>query len=186
MRATHRVQPRAERHMSTSVTRGVTVGLIGGLLGTVVMDLFGAGLFLMLGGPASLSFAIIGNAAAGFFSIVGIALTGGPPLGALLHYGIGLGFGGIFGAAVSQLAPLRVGSLGKGMGLSVLYIEVISQPLLVAAALILQMTPSEAAQWFGLSFLMHLVYGLVLGIVVGYGLGPAFQAGPAGSHDRES
>jgi NhaP-type Na+/H+ or K+/H+ antiporter len=50
----------------------------------------------------------------------------------------------------------------------------------VAAALILQMTPSEAAQWFGLSFLMHLVYGLMLGIVVSYGLGPA------GSHGRAS
>ncbi len=43
-------------------TRGMIVGLIGGLVGTIVMDLFGAGLFLMMGGqPAypSLSSAML-------------------------------------------------------------------------------------------------------------------------------
>jgi hypothetical protein len=38
------------------------VGLIGGLLATIVMDLFGAGLFLAMGGPVSLSFIVIGSA----------------------------------------------------------------------------------------------------------------------------
>jgi hypothetical protein len=32
------------------------------------------------------------------------------------------------------------------------------------------MTAAEAAQWFGISFVMHLVYGLVLGLVAFYGL----------------
>jgi hypothetical protein len=54
--------------------------------------------------------------------------------------------------------------------LGVLYVEIASQPLLVAAALILRMTGAEAAQWFGISFVMHLVYGLVLGLIVHYGL----------------
>jgi hypothetical protein len=67
-------------------TQGMIAGLIGGLLGTIVMDLFGAGLFLVMGGPASLSFSIIGDAAAGFFSLGGINVAGGTPLGAALHY----------------------------------------------------------------------------------------------------
>lgn len=170
MRATLHTQPRAEHPMGASATRGVIAGLIGGLLGTVVMDLFGAGLFLALGGPASLSFAIIGDAAAGFFAMLGITLAGGAPLGALLHYLIGLGLGGVLGAAVSQLALLRGLSTWKGVGLGVLYVEVMSQPLLVAAALILRMTTAEVAQWFGISFVMHLIYGLVLGLIVYYGL----------------
>lgn len=54
--------------------------------------------------------------------------------------------------------------------LDILYVEIVSQPLLAAAALILQMTRAETAQWFGISFVMHLVYGLVLGLAVRYRL----------------
>jgi NhaP-type Na+/H+ or K+/H+ antiporter len=43
-----------------------------------------------------------------------------------------------------------------------------SLPLLAIAANILGMTASETAQWFGISFIMHLVYGGVLGVVVSY------------------
>lgn len=150
---------------------GAMVGCLGGLLGTVVMDLFGAGLFLLMGGPASLSFAVIGDAAAGFLAMVGMTVTGGVPLGALLHYLIGLTFGGVFGLAASRVAVLQLTSLTKAVGLAVLSVEVISQPLLVAAALILHMSEAQTAQWFGLSFVMHLVYGLVLGLIACYGRG---------------
>jgi hypothetical protein len=144
----------------------VLVGCIGGLVGTIVMDLFGAGLFVVMGGPASLSFTIIGDAAAAFFVMLGMTVAGGTPLGALLHYLIGLAFG----AAVTRIAVLRADSLQKAIGLGVLYVEVMSLPLLAAAAWVLQMTAAETAQWFGISFVMHLVYGLVLGLVMYYGL----------------
>jgi hypothetical protein len=134
------------------------------------MDLFGGVLFVVMGGPASLSFAVIGDAAAAFLDMLGITTTGGTPLGALLHYLIGLAFGALFGAAVSEIAVLRLGSPMKAIGLGVLYVELMSQPLLAAAALVLQMTAAETAQWFGISFVMHLVYGLVLGLVSYYGL----------------
>jgi hypothetical protein len=96
--------------------------------------------------------------------------AGGTPLGALLHYLIGLAFGALFGAAVSRIAVLRLHSPTKAVGLGVLYVEIMSQPLLAAAAWVLQMTVAETVQWFGISFVMHLVYGLVLGLVVRYGL----------------
>ncbi len=158
-------------------TRGMIDGLIGGLVGTIVMDLFGAGLFLMMSGPASLSFAIIGDAAAGGFALLGIRLAGGTPLGALLHYLIGLALGVLFGAAVSRIAALRMDSPKKAVGMGILYVEIMSLPMLAAAALILQMTAAETAQWFGVSFVMHLVYGLVLGLVVRQGLRVAPAAG---------
>ena len=61
--------------------------------------------------------------------------------------------------------------------MGILYVEIMSLPMLAAAALILQMTAAETAQWFGVSFVMHLVYGLVLGLVVRQGLRVAPAAG---------
>jgi hypothetical protein len=101
--------------------------------------------------------------------MLGMTVAGGTPLGALLHYLIGLAFGALFGAAVSWIAVLRVDSLKKAVGLGVLYVEVMSLPLLAAAAWVLQMSAAETAQWSGISFVMHLVYGLVLGLVMHYG-----------------
>jgi hypothetical protein len=69
----------------------------------------------------------------------------------------------------------RLDSRKKAIGLGMLYVELMSLPLLVAAAWVLQMTAGETAQWFGISFVMHLVYGLVLGLVAYYGL----RAAPA-------
>ena len=170
MRAKLHFDMRAERRVRTMRARGMIIGLIGGLVGTIVMDLFGAGLFLAMGGPTSLSFSVIGDAAAAFLAMLGITMAGGTPLGALLHYLIGLAFGALFGAAVSQIAVLRLRSPKKAVGLGILYVELMSQPLLAAAAWVLHMTAAETMQWLGISFVMHLVYGLVLGLVVRYGL----------------
>jgi hypothetical protein len=50
------------------------------------------------------------------------------------------------------------------------YIEIVSQPLLVTAPLLKEMTSSEIVQWYGLSTVMHLVYGVVLGGILGHKL----------------
>lgn len=170
MRARLHVDSRPERPARSIPTRGIIAGCIGGLLGTVAMDLFGGGLFLAMGGPASLSFSIIGDAAAAFLAMLGMTLAGGAPLGALLHYLIGLAFGALFGAAVLRAAVIQLSLPIKAIGLGILYVELMSQPLLASAAWVLQMTAAETAQWFGISFVMHLVYGMVLGLVAYYGL----------------
>ena len=155
---------------NTTLIRGIAAGLVGGFVGTFVMDLFGAGLFVVMGGPASLSFAIIGDATAAFFSLIGITMEGGTPLGALVHYLLGLALGAILGAAVSRIDALHTDSVERGGGLGILYVEIMSQPLLATAAIVLNMTFSQTAQWFAVSFIMHVVYGGVLGLVVHYGL----------------
>jgi hypothetical protein len=162
---------RAEPHPSSAILANrIAVGLIGGLAGTIVMDLFGVGVFLVMGGPATISFAIIGDAAAAFFSVTGIDMAGGAPLGAVLHYLIGLALGIIFGAAMSRIGALHASSVKKGVGLGILFVEVMSLPMLATAATLLGMTASETAQYFGTSFVMHLVFGSVLGLVVSCGL----------------
>jgi len=150
--------------------RGMVAGMVGGLAGTILMYLFGAGIFALLGWPASTSFSIIGDSAAAFFSTLGIALAGGDPLGMRLYYLIGLTLGTMMGIAVVSLEPLHLASLKKRVGLSILYVEVMSLPLLAAGTVALKMSAADAALWFGISFVMHLVYGLVLGVVTSYGV----------------
>jgi hypothetical protein len=105
-------------------------------------------------------------------------MAGGVPLGAAAHYLVGPVVGAIFGAAVAQADALRGGILNKSLVLAVLYVEILGQPILATTPILLKMTTPETLQWFGVSFVivMHLVYGIVLGVVVRYGLRSATAA----------
>lgn len=148
----------------------VKLGLIAGLVGTIVMDLTIVGVFFLVGMPLGLFFAIIGDSVAAFLAMVGINVAGGVPLGAVLHYGLGLILGLIFVALVTQVKALAVNYTIKGVMLAILLTEIASLPLLITAAIVLKMSGTEMFQWFGGSFVFHIVYGAVLGGVVSYGL----------------
>jgi hypothetical protein len=150
---------------------GSIAGMVGGLAGTMLMYLFGASIFALLGWPANTSISIIGDAAAAFFSLFGISLVGGPSFGIWLYCLIGLLLGTMMGIAVGSLEPLRHGDLKKRVGRSILFVEVMSLPLLAAGTMALKMDAVSAALWFSISFVMHLVYGLVLGVITSYGVG---------------
>ena len=157
--------------------RGPVVGLIAGLAATIVIDLIMMGYLLLKGQPADDGFAVIGNTTAGFFSLFGIDVAGGVLPGVVWHYLIGLALGAIFGAAVTRIGALRLSSLKKGAGLGILYAEVISLPLLVMPPIILKWTASDTAQLLRFYFVMHAIWGTLLGIVVSYGLRSATAAG---------
>jgi hypothetical protein len=107
---------------------------------------------------------------ASFFSRLGIGMAGGVPTGATTHYLIGPLVGMIFGIAAAQVEALRVESMKKSIFLAVLYVEILSQPILATTPILLKMTASQTLQWFGVSFIMHFILAVVLGAVVGYGL----------------
>jgi hypothetical protein len=154
-------------------SRGIVAGMIGGLAATVAMDLFGAGIFTLLGWPANTSFSIIGDSAAAFFAILGIALTGGDQLGLQIYYLIGITLGAVFGTTILRLELVHRYSLKKKVGYSILFVEGVSLPLLAAGVWALKMSATSAVQWFSISFVMHLVFGLILGIVTSYGVSGA-------------
>ena len=162
-----------------TLTRGLVLGVVGGLVGTIVMDLVLIGTLSAAGLPAVISFSTIGDTAAGFFSMIGLNMAGGVPLGTAMHYLIGPVLGVIFGAAVSQVDVFRVDTTKKGVVFDILYTQISSQPILAATPIILKMTTSETLQWFGVSAAMHLIWGVVLGIIVSYGLhsAPAARQG---------
>ncbi len=148
----------------------VAIGLLGGLVATVVMQLFGNGMLLVLGIPVGLSFTIIGDAAAGFFSVLGISMTGGIPLGVVAYCLIGLALGPVLSTIVWNAQAHRATSMKREVGLCILAVEIMSLPMLALAVIVLKLPPAGAAEWLGLSFVWHLVYGLVAGIVIAYGL----------------
>jgi hypothetical protein len=105
-----------------------------------------------------------------FFSLLGMDMAGGVPLGIATHYIVGPVVGAIFGAAVTQINQLRAGTLKKRVMFAVLYVEILSQPMLVMTPVLLQTSKSETFVWFSGSFIMHLIWGVVLGVVLSLGL----------------
>jgi hypothetical protein len=136
------------RHIA--LARGMVLGSIGGLAATVAIDLITIGVVPLMGMPADSGFAIIGDTAAGFLSLLGINVAG---------------------VAVTHVDVFHLNSAKQSLGLGILYTEVISLPILVMPPIILKWTTAAAAQWFGFSFVMHAIWGVVLGAVVCYGLG---------------
>jgi hypothetical protein len=152
------------------LARGMGWGLLGGLTGTMVMDLILMGTLSAVGLPALTCFSIVGDTVARFLLMFGLQVAGGIPTGVVTHYLVGPLFGVIFGAAVTIFPALREGTLKKIMIAAVLYVETLSQPILVTTPILLKMTAAETLQWFGGSFVMHAILAVVLGVIVGCGL----------------
>ena len=155
---------------NATIAQGTVVGAVGGLVGTLVMDLVLMGALSAVGLPALTCFSIVGDTVASFFSMLGTEMAGGIPLGVAAHYLIGPLVGAIFGAAVTRVAALRVYTLKKGIVLAILYVEILSQPILATTPILLKMTAHETLQWFSVAFVMHLMLAVVLGVIVSYGL----------------
>ena len=156
--------------------KGPVLGLIAGVVATVVIDLIMMGYLVFTGHPADEGFAVIGDTTAGFFSLFRIDVAGGVPPGVVWHYLIGIALGVIFGSAVTRVDALRLTSMKKGVGLGILYTEFISMPILVMPPIILNWTVSATAQLLRFYFVMHAIWGILLGIVVSYGLRSAMAA----------
>ena len=153
-----------------SFSRGLGWGLFGGLVGTIIMDLVLMGGLSAVGLPALTCFSIVGNTVARFFSIQNLENARAIQLGVITHYLVGPLFGAIFGAAVARVEVLRVNTLKKSIILAILYVEILSQPLLATPPILLKMTVPATLQWYVGSFVMHLLLAIVLGAVVGRGL----------------
>jgi hypothetical protein len=158
-------------HVRGNITQNILAGgmgwgLMGGLVATLVMDIVLMAVLSVTGLPAITCFLIVGNTIARFFSMMGVEITGGVQLGVAGHYLIGPALGAIFGVIVDQIGMLRLDTTKKLVVLAIVYIEIVSQPILAMTPLLLKMTASETVQWFGESFVMHLMWGIVLGIVV--------------------
>ena len=158
------------RNPSTSFLKGLGWGTIGGIAGTLAMDLTLMAVLAAFGSPALTCFSIVGNTVARFFSMQNVEMARAIYLGIATHYVVGPVIGAIFGLAVARVKALRVHTLKKSLLLGILYVEILSQPLLATTPILLKMTAPAMLQWYGGSFVMHMIAGAVLGAVVGCGL----------------
>jgi hypothetical protein len=156
-----------------SFLRALGWGFLGGLAGTLVMDLLLMGALLALGQPAVMCFSIVGDTVARFLALFGTQIAGGVPTGVVTHYVVGPLFGILFGGIVMMLPALRERTLKKTSLAAFVYVEILSQPILATTPILLKMKAPATLQWFGGSFVMHLILSVVLGVIVGYGLRPA-------------
>jgi hypothetical protein len=155
---------------NTTLAEGLGWGVLGGLAGTLTMNLVLIGTLSAVGLPAFTGFLFIGNTAASFFSHLGNQMAGGVSLGAAVYYLVGPAMGAIFGAAATRVEARRVDTLKKSIVLAVLYVEILSQPLLAMTPILLKVPTSTTLLWFGSSFGMHLILGIVMGAMVSRGL----------------
>jgi hypothetical protein len=156
--------------------RGIGWGLLGGLAGTLVMDILLMGVLLAARQPALLCFSIVGDTVASFFAIYGVQMSGGMATGVAAHYVIGPLVGALFGAVMQMLPGFRRASLKKSVMAAIVYVEILSQPILATTPILLRMSRPVTLVWYGGSFAMHLVLAFVLGLVMWYGQKPACQA----------
>jgi hypothetical protein len=152
---------------------GIAWGFLGGLAGTLVMDILLMEALLVLRQPAWMCFSIVGDTVSRFLAMFGAQIAGGVPTGVVTHYVVGPLFGMLFGVIVTKFPALRDGSLMKVTIAAFVYVEILSQPILATTPILLKMDAPATLQWFGGSFVMHLILSIVLGVIVGYGLLPA-------------
>lgn len=139
-----------------TLTRAITVGVIGSLAGTIAMDVVMVAESLIVGQPAD-----------GYLALIGSVLGGGAPTGVVLHLLMGSLLGLVFGVAVYNIGFLRIDTFWKGVWLGLLAglvtIPFGCVPFAVATGVPILFMVS-------FSFIPHLVWGAVLGVIAGYGL----------------
>jgi hypothetical protein len=142
--------------LEKSFIRGIEFGIIGGIVGTVLMDIVMVLTFLVAGMPADT-----------FFSMVGEKLGYGTLVGIVVHNLVGLTGGIVFSLLVLTIKALRIDSTRKGILLGI-----------AAGAVTIPLGCIPLALWLNqpildviaFSTLPHLVWGTILGWTVAYGL----------------
>lgn len=150
-----------------TLPREIRLGLIGGLIGTIVMDLVMIVTFLILGMPTDTFISVIGQSLGIFLFMIGITLEVGVLMPVALHYLTGLLTGLIFGAIMSKVEALREDAR-KGVVLVVLVTEVLCIGFFLPLTITLGMTASDMLSFLALTSFFHLVFSLVfVGFIYG-------------------
>jgi len=136
-------------------SRAIKFGLIGSLAGTIAMDVVMVVESLIIGAPVD-----------GFVALIGSIVGGGALVGVVLHLLMGSLLGLLFGIVVWQVRFLNIGSVRKGVWLGVLA-GLVTIPLGCVPVAIVTGVP--IIEMVSFSFVPHLVWGAVLGVIAGAG-----------------
>lgn len=152
------------RQATQARRKAVKFGVIGSLAGTITMDMVMVVESLIMDEPVD-----------GFVALIGSVAGAGALVGVVLHLLMGSLLGLLFGVAVYHIRFLNIESLRRGVWLGLLA-GLVTIPLgCVPFALIVDVPIIEMVSF---SFIPHLVWGAVLGVITGHAL--RSDPGPAG------
>jgi len=141
---------------NSNILKTATIGAIGGVIGILSMDIIITIEFIIMKIPITTYLLLMGSVFGGVLFV-----------GVVVHVMIGLIFGPFFVFITDKIETLRITSIKKGAFLGFLY-GLISIPLgCIPFAFIVE---QPLVKFLSFSSLPHIVWGLVLGIVVGYRL----------------
>jgi hypothetical protein len=162
--------PKEGHVLRAPLFRGIAWGIFGGLAGTLVMDMLLMVIMLAFRQPVLLCFSIVGETVSSLLAVFNIEAGDGILTGMAAHYSIGPLVGAFFGTAATNFAAPWVVTPKKCVISAILYVEILSQPILAITPIVLKMTSHQILLWFGGSFIMHLLLAIILGTVVHFGL----------------
>jgi ethanolamine transporter EutH len=146
----------SQRPETYTLSRAISFGILGSLAGMLAMDLVMVAESLMIGEPAT-----------SYLALIGSVLGGDALVGVAMHLVMGSLLGLVFGVTVYYVEFLRIDTLWKGVWLGILA-GLVTIPFGCVPFAILSGVP--ILFMVGFSFIPHLVWGVVLGLVVGLGL----------------
>ncbi len=167
---------------SVTPLSGMGWGALAGLAGTVAMDIALLASLPALGLPADTCYLTIGSTVRQFFALLGISLSGDVALGVAAYHIIGPLLGAGYGLLTSQVRALQQTTLKKNVLQAVLYAEVLSQLILSMTPILLKMPAQETLLWYAGSFMVHMLWGIVMGVVTFY----AWQGRAPGYTDKQA
>ncbi len=143
--------------------------LLGGIAGTLAMDLALMAVLWLAGRDPFMCFTMVGSTIRLFFGLpAGEAMT--PVLaGIATHYSVGPALALLFLPVLRRLNASRIVSLRGQLVTAVVYAEIISQPMLVLVPVYLALTPLVTVLWYAGAAVMHAIYAVVLGLVLWFG-----------------
>lgn len=163
-----------------AVPSPLTWAVLGGLAGTLVMDLVLMAALWLAGRDPFKCFSMVGMSVR---LLLGLPSGEGLPAvltGVATHYSVGPALAILFVALMGRLSLLRSPSLKRTLITAALYAELISQPMLVIVPIFLRLPTSLTLVWYAGSTVMHLTYAIVLGLTLWYGhLRGALRFAPA-------
>ncbi len=144
-------------------------GMVGGFAGTLVMDLVLLTVLWLAGLEPLSCFSMVGMTVRRLLGLpAGEGLTA-VLAGVATHYSVGPAVGFLFGVMIQRIRAFQSLPFERTLLIAVLYVELISQPMLVTVPISLQLPLADTLKWYAGSTVVHLICAAVLAAVVWHG-----------------
>ncbi len=170
------INPNAEIYVKAPERRRENVrssllawALLGGIAGTLAMDLSLMAVLWLAGRDPFKCFTMVGSTIRLFIGLpAGEGMT--PVLaGIATHYSVGPALALLFLPVLRRLNASPVLSLRRQLVTAVVYTEIISQPMLALVPIYMALAPLVTVLWYAGAAVMHAIYAVVLGLVLWFG-----------------